>query len=354
LKAAALVAAFFMHKSQYKLLIISILTQWVGLALPAQTLQILASGKPSSLRGLSVPSPNTFWASGTNGTVVHSFDGGKTLHWQTVPGFETRDFRAVEALAPGTVLLMAVASPAIILKTIDTGRSWQQVYALNLPEAFLDDLVFEDAEHGYGVGDPIAGRFLMIETLDGGETWQELALLQRPMANEGEALFASSASNAQWLGDRVHPWAFVTGGSTSRFVKMGAQIVDEHVAQPLPLVQGLPSTGANSWARLLNTWVVVGGNFATPAADSANGCISTNAGRTWKTLPSTLGYKSCVAPAANGFVSCGTSGVATCNASGAHWKLITKQAFHVVLTAAAAPRVAYLAGPNGTLAKITW
>ena len=41
------------------------------------------SGVSVNLRGLSVVSPNVAWASGVNGTVVRTKDGGKT--WQELP-----------------------------------------------------------------------------------------------------------------------------------------------------------------------------------------------------------------------------------------------------------------------------
>src|ERR1051326_2196906 len=91
------------------------------------TINILDSERKTSLRGLSVVDDNIIWASGSNGTVARSVDGGKTFEWLTVQNYEQRDFRDVEALDANTALIMAVAEPAIILKTKNGGKTWKKV-----------------------------------------------------------------------------------------------------------------------------------------------------------------------------------------------------------------------------------
>ena len=49
------------------------------------------SGVSINLRGLSVVSPNVAWASGVNGTVVRTKDGGKT--WQELPKIKRKVYR---------------------------------------------------------------------------------------------------------------------------------------------------------------------------------------------------------------------------------------------------------------------
>ncbi|TAD85312.1 MAG: oxidoreductase [Bacteroidetes bacterium] len=317
----------------------------------AQQLTILDSTGTTSLRGISTLNANTFWASGNQGTVVHSLNGGKTLNWQTVKGHEKRDFRSVVALSAGTALIMAVDNPALILKTTDTGRTWKTVYEKNKPGMFLDAMAFDDPEHGYCVGDPIDGRFWIIETLDSGNTWAEYPLLERPEAKPGEALFASSGSNIQFVNQQDYGWGFVTGGLTSRLILMGNNILIPPKATQLGLVQGMQSKGANSWAANGKNWMIVGGNYAAPLEDSGNACISTSAGSSWITVPKTLGYKSSVANWKNGYLCCGTSGVAVCNQQGNAWKRVSKTPFHACATTADG-KVAYLVGPKGSVAKL--
>ena len=49
-------------------------------------INILDSGRKTSIRGLSVVDDDIIWASGSSGTVARSIDGGKTFEWLTVAG----------------------------------------------------------------------------------------------------------------------------------------------------------------------------------------------------------------------------------------------------------------------------
>lgn len=50
--------------------------------------EIITSGANTSLRGMSIPSDQAIWVSGSNGTIGKSADAGKTWRWIIVPGFE--------------------------------------------------------------------------------------------------------------------------------------------------------------------------------------------------------------------------------------------------------------------------
>src|SRR4029453_1654632 len=87
---------------------------------------------------------------------ARSTNGGKTFEWITVQGYEQRDFRDVEAFDANTALIMAVAEPAIILKTKDGGKTWKKVFEDTTKGMFLDAMDFaEDEKHGIVIGDPI-------------------------------------------------------------------------------------------------------------------------------------------------------------------------------------------------------
>ena len=80
------------------------------------------------MRGLSVVNDKTIWVSGSNGTVGKSIDGGDNWTWMTVKGFEKTDFRDIEAFDAKKAIIMGVAEPAYILKTVDGGNNWKVVY----------------------------------------------------------------------------------------------------------------------------------------------------------------------------------------------------------------------------------
>ncbi|MGI9138970.1 MAG: hypothetical protein ACR2IM_08015, partial [Sediminibacterium sp.] len=60
-------------------------------------IKILSQKKGISIRGLSVPDENTIWASGSNGSIALSINGGSDFEWVQVAGYEKRDFRAIHA-----------------------------------------------------------------------------------------------------------------------------------------------------------------------------------------------------------------------------------------------------------------
>src|SRR4051794_11548621 len=91
-------------------------------------INILDSGRKTSLRGLSVVDDHIVWVSGSNGTVARSINGGKTFEWLTVQGYEQRDFRDIEAFDANTAVIIAIAEPAFILKTKDGGMTWKKVF----------------------------------------------------------------------------------------------------------------------------------------------------------------------------------------------------------------------------------
>src|SRR5580658_8625001 len=76
---------------------------------PHDSVQLLTSGTSTSLRGLSVVTDEIVWVSGSKGTVGKSLDGGKTWTWFTVPGYEKRDFRDIEAFDSKTAIIIAIA-----------------------------------------------------------------------------------------------------------------------------------------------------------------------------------------------------------------------------------------------------
>jgi len=83
-----------------------------GITLPAQNknipdLQLLTSGTPTSIRGLSVVSDEVVWVSGSNGTIGRSTDGGKNWKWMKVRGFEKTDFRDIEAFEAATAVIIS-------------------------------------------------------------------------------------------------------------------------------------------------------------------------------------------------------------------------------------------------------
>src|SRR4026209_842045 len=132
------------------------------------TVEVLTSGTKTSIRGLSVVDDNVVWVSGSNGTVGKTTNGGKNWKWMKVKGFEKSAFRDIEALDAVTAVIMSVAEPAYILKTIDGGENWKVVYENKTKGMFLDAMEFGNEQAAIVIGDPINGRFFISRSFDGG------------------------------------------------------------------------------------------------------------------------------------------------------------------------------------------
>ncbi len=312
------------------------------------SIRILTTGPSVSLRGLSAVNDKVVWVSGSGGAVGRSIDGGKTWNWITVPGYEKRDFRDIEAFDENTAVIMAIAEPADILKTTDGGRTWKLVYENKTRGMFMDAMEFWNHDSGIIVGDPIDGRFFITRTFDGGNSWHDIPFMERPKADSAEGCFATSGTNVRPL-DRKEA-CFVSGGP------LRSRLFIRDKAIELPLLQGAASTGANSIAvKNPHTFIITGGDFAKDTLQDSNCFLTLDGGTTW-IRPTTPphGYRGCVEYIGDkNILSCGTSGVDISNDDGMNWRLISASGFHVCRLAKKGKTV-FLAGSGGRVAMLVF
>jgi len=322
------------------------------------SIKILSQKKGVSIRGLAVPNQNTIWASGSKGSIAKSVNGGADFEWMQVKGYESRDFRSIHAWDDKEVIIVAIAAPAIILKTKDGGTSWYKVYENTDTLMFLDAIHFKDAANGLVVGDPISNHIFLLSTVDKGENWNEVpsSYFKTPL-EKGEAFFASSGSNIAQLSKDDF---LVSGGVRSRLWINGA-------AMDIPILQGGTSTGANSMAISPNgnNIMIVGGDFMKDTSRTQNAVglklfIKPNSNKKWQSekipywkidefvgFPN--GYRSGVEYVSNTIlISCGTSGVDISKNKGKNWDLISTESFHVVRKQPNTKAV-FLAGGGGRI-----
>lgn len=319
----------------------------------AQTIQQLTNNNKISLRGLSVVNDNIIWASGSNGQVAKSIDGGKHFDWITVKDYEKKDFRDIEAFNANTAIIMAVDVPAIILKTKDGGKTWKEVFHDDAKGMFLDAMNFTSAGNGIVVGDPINNKLFIATTNDSGNNWiAKNAESNFYKVDTGEALFAASGTNiiSAWNRKYFLSSFIVTGGSKSRL------FFDDNMYD-LNIIQGKESTGANSIAINDNQQgVIVGGDFAHDSVSENNCILFKYKGKNIQfSYPHTSphGYRSCVAYQTKKIIiTCGTTGVDISNDGGLNWKLISNESFNVCAKAKKGNAV-FLAGKDGRIAKLT-
>lgn len=328
-----------------KKLFVSGLSVLLFISASAQTLKVLTSGSKASLRGLSVVDEKTVWVSGSNGTVGLSTDSGNNWKWMTVKGFEKTDFRDIEAFDNMTAIIMGIASPAYLLKTVDAGNTWQVVYENKDTSMFMDAMEFWNEESGIVIGDPIKGRMFIARTFDGGINWQHLPENNLPLVVTGEACFASSGTNVRKLNKKAA--VFVTGGIKSRLFTRNKTI-------DMPIIQGKETTGANSIAvKNSKTMIVVGGDFNTKDSTTKNCVITKDGGKTF-VVPAVPphGYRSCVEYLRKKqWISCGLNGVDITTDDGNNWTRISTEGFHACRKAKKGKAV-YFSGGNGKIGKL--
>ncbi|MEO6720252.1 MAG: oxidoreductase [Ferruginibacter sp.] len=311
----------------------------------SQSVKLLTTGTKTSIRGLSVVDDRVLWVSGSNGMVGRSVDSGNTFKWMTVKGFEKTDFRDIEAFDESAAIIMGIAEPAYMLRTMDGGETWKVVYENKAKGMFLDAMEFWNENSGIVIGDPINGKFFIARTFDGGMHWQDIPAQNYPIADSGEACFASSGTNIRKLNKQEA--VFVSGG-----LKSNVFIRDKKIL--LPIIQGTGSTGANSVAiKNEKTLAVVGGDFTTKDAATKNCFITKDGGNTWiaPAVPP-HGYRSCIEYLGKkNWISCGLNGVDYSTDEGNTWTWVSKESFHVCRKAKKSKAV-FFAGGGGRIGKL--
>jgi hypothetical protein len=108
----------------------------------------------AGLRGIHNVDGGVAWASGTNGTILRTIDGGTT--WQTCavpPDAEALDFRGIQAFDEKTAIVMSNGKGDLsrLYKTTDACKSWKLVFTNPDKDGFWDAI---DARvTGAGSGD---------------------------------------------------------------------------------------------------------------------------------------------------------------------------------------------------------
>ena len=312
----------------------------------------LKSGVTASLRGIAARNSQEAWATGSDGTVIRTTDGGRNWQRIHVPDADELDFRDVELLASQTVLLMSVGNgnASRIFRSHDNGKTWKTVLVNLDPKGFFDGLTFDSTgKNGVLFGDPIDGRMDLYRSGDAGATWRRVAAGQCPILQKGEYGFAASGTGVVMSGKNI--W-IATGGTVAR-VHHSADDGKTWIAHVTPIRSGNESSGIFSIAIAdSKTAVVVGGDYLRPKLDQNNVARSLDGGKTWITLPAAgMPHKACVQSlGGNKFVTCGRTGVAVSNDNGKTWTSLTTDSYYT-LAVDRRTGTGFLAGAGGHIAR---
>jgi len=320
------------------------------------TWEARSSGTNTSFRGLSVVNKSVVWASGSNGTIARTINGGKTWQTDTIPGATSLDFRDIEAFDENTAIVICAGRPAKIFKTVDGGKNWDEKYSNDSEGIFFNSMAFWDAENGIAVGDPIDGYFMIIITADSGENWIQVPSENISPALPGEANFAASGTCIAIEGrDKV--W-FGTGGSVARVFYSADRGRSWNVAHT-PVISGSASMGIFSLAFYdEKNGIVVGGDYINPTVKVKNAAITKDGGLTWTLIAESVqpnGYRSCVAylPNTSGrkLLAVGITGTDISFNSGHTWANIDTVGYHSI-GFASSDAYGWAVGADGRIAKL--
>jgi len=244
---------------------------------------IQQSHTTASLRGIHALGNGVAWASGSQGTVLHTTDDGTT--WQTCttpPDAEQLDFRAIQAFDAQTAIVMSSGKGDLsrLYKTTDACKSWTLLFTNPDAEGLWVALVFTKPSDGFLLGNPVKAddgqmRFAYFQTGDGGTIWH--ALHHGPKAYQATQAIpgatVSGASNSSLLIFGTKP-TVITGGTRAYMVEELGAVICDCIPQPppdsiyhrlvsLPLAEG-PAAGASSDSGYNDRTIVVGGDPARP------------------------------------------------------------------------------------------
>jgi photosystem II stability/assembly factor-like uncharacterized protein len=281
---------------------------------------VLPTGMDANLRGVSAVvhrSGTVLWATGSQGTIIHSTDMGQTWTPAHIDGAEKLDFRGVQTFDGKTVYVMSSGEgeQSRIYRSTDSGATWQMEFTDKRKGFFLDALVCADDTHCFALSDPVGGKFLLLATTDGTH-WNDLPRDHMPPALPQEGAFAASNSSLLLYGKT--DLYLATGGAAAR-VFHSKDLGQTWSVGLTPILSGKPSQGIFSIVRAGDALTVVGGDYSDPKRNEKNAAYSLDEGQTWhlaEELPK--GYRSSVDTYDAGFVAVGPTGAET-SRDGIRW-----------------------------------
>lgn len=284
----------------------------VGLSAQTFQWQPQTSGTTDRLRGVSAVSAQVAWASGANGTLLRTVDGGAV--WTTLippAGAEKLDFRDIDAFSNRVAYALSIGSgeTSRIYKTRDGGATWVLQFANQDPKVFLDAMAFRDADHGFAFSDSVDGQFVILATANGGTSWERIPADRLPPALPGEGAFAASGTNVAVLGANV--WIGTTKSRVLRSTDGGRT----WAVSQTPIAIG-DAAGIFSIAfKDADHGIVVGGDYTKESQAGDNAAFTSDGGVTWALAKGISGFRSVAAWLP------GTRSVLAVGPAGADWSI---------------------------------
>lgn len=212
--------------------------------------------------GVSAPTTNVVWLSGSQATIARSTDGG--TNWEYFkPTNDNLQFRDIEALDANHAYALSIGEngDSRVYYTSNGGRNWQLRYRAPSTQ-FLNCLAIGHNGEAWVYGDSQEGRWAMVRSADG-RNWLGASNVvdSAPLPDEG-----GLAASGGCIRYHNQTWAIGTAnGSTARLLlKRNFGIRYRAIDTPLPAG---PSAGiASVWPISHDHVVLAGGDLNNPAA----------------------------------------------------------------------------------------
>jgi photosystem II stability/assembly factor-like uncharacterized protein len=350
--------------------------------------QMLTSNTTADLRGIHNVGKGVAWASGSNGTVLRTEDGGYV--WQTCavpPGAEKLDFRGVQGFDADTAIVMSSGKGDLsrLYKTTDGCHTWKLVAKNPDPDGFWDSIQTGDPddplqkrdeqERALILGDSVNGQLRLWEWNEGWEEGElELSYQIRGKSESEEGSFAASNSVLQIARTpQVDPtWKFEVRFASETATHSYFSMVrvektqdcepcrEETIRVETPMAQNTNSAGIFSFDfRTDLIGVAVGGDYQKPDANSRSAASSKDGGMSWKLAQTPPhGYRSSVAyeAAIKTWITVGPNGTDISTDDGKNWRALHPDAaLHEAPDADRnwnAISLPYVVGPRGRIGKL--
>jgi hypothetical protein len=336
--------------------------------------RIERSGTTASLRGIHAVSADVAWASGTNGTVLRTLDGGQSWRPCAVPpAAEKLDFRSVWAWDADHAMVMSSGpgSESRLYSTHDGCRTWNLVFTNPDADGFWDALQFDGTRFGVILGDPVDGSFTMFVTYDGGGQWtRQVDPCLRTMEPKQGAFAASNqslaivplqdANSPPGTGTNHQIYFGTSGGWLYGFELAPLELIDatggDNAANSCTHVRALP-TGTKDSAGIFALsfhddadGIAVGGDYAQPQSGADTAAFTTDGSRWHVALHPPAGYRSTVAwnPTDASWIAAGSAGSDISHDNGNTWQPLDQGNWNAI-------SLPFAVGPDGHIARlISW
>ena len=341
------------------------------------------SNTTADLRGIHSIGSGVAWASGTNGTVLRTEDGGYVWQSCTVPPDAGKlDFRGIQAFDANTAILMSSGKGDLsrLYKTTDGCNTWKLIFTNPDEDGFLDALHIASDGKLYVFGDPVKNTFALFLSDNRGDTWFAAGDEGRD-AHPSEGGFAASNTGFASYGPFL---LFGTGGSDHAHVYWtgtkcypppnhpnGAAIFNCQVVwnnSEVPVASGTPASGVFSLAAKATTSksgaptatvIAVGGAYDHPNQTTQTAAFSIDGGQHWtaSTTPPE-GYRSAVAydSTTKTWITVGPNGTDVSTDEGKNWRAVRPDvALHETPDVDRnwnALSLPFVVGPHGRIGKL--